>query len=171
MSIAIDSQVPRRNCRAVDGSRFRDALGRFASGVTIVTTRDGERDYGATVSAFSSVSLTPPLVLCCFRRESDTVRAILDRRRFVVSLLAADQADLARRFAAPLADRFGGIAVSRTDDGIALIEGATAHLVCSVASHADAGDHLVVFGHVHRAGTADRGPLVVHRGAFGSFQQ
>jgi flavin reductase (DIM6/NTAB) family NADH-FMN oxidoreductase RutF len=155
----------------VEGQRFRDALGRFASGVTIVTTREGERDYGATVSAFSSVSLAPPLVLCCFRRESDTARAILDRRRFAVSLLAADQEEVARRFAAPLADRFGGIPVGRTDDGIALIEGATAHLICSVASHVDAGDHLVVFGHVHRTGTADLGPLVVFRSAFGSFQQ
>ncbi len=165
-----DLQAPRRNCRQVDASRFRDALGRFASGVTIVTTREADRDYGATVSAFCSVSLAPPLVLCCFRRESDTARAILDRRRFVVSLLAADQAELARRFAAPLADRFGGVAVARTEDGLALIDGAAAHLVCSIASHIDAGDHLVVFGHVHRVATADRGPLVVFRSAFGTLQ-
>ena len=154
----------------MDTLRFRDTLSRFASGVVIVTTHDGERDYGATVSAFCSVSLVPPLVLCCFRRESETARALLKRGRFAVSLLGEDQGKLARWFAEPVSDRFNGIAVSRTEDGLALVEGAAAQLVCNIASHVMAGDHVVVFGLVNRIETAERAPLVVFRSAFGTFQ-
>jgi len=183
----IQTQTPPRNCRrsvarlddapgaglpraaAVDAVDFREALGRFASGVTIITTRHGEVDHGATVSAFCSVSLAPPLVLCCFQRESATARAIFDRGRFAVSLLSADQAELARRFAAPRADRFDGVAITRTDDGLPLIDAAVGQLVCGIASHASVGDHVVVFGRVERIETTESAPLVVFRGAFGAF--
>jgi flavin reductase (DIM6/NTAB) family NADH-FMN oxidoreductase RutF len=77
---------------------------------------------------------------------------------------------LARRFATPLADRFDGVALARTEDGLPVIDGAAANLICSIASHVDAGDHRVVFGQVHRIVSADRDPLVVYRSAFGTFQ-
>jgi 4-nitrophenol 2-monooxygenase / 4-nitrocatechol 4-monooxygenase, reductase component len=154
---------------AIDDRTFRNALGRFASGVTVVTTRVGDRDHGSTVSAFSSVSLQPPLILCCFRKESETVRALLERRRFAVCLLASGQAELARRFAASLPDRFAGIALERTREGMPLIAQSVAHLVCNLVNHVEAGDHVVVFGGVDATRIADAPPLVVFRGAFGSF--
>lgn len=153
----------------VDGLTFRNALGRFASGVTVVTTRLGEHDFGSTVSAFSSVSLAPPLILCCFRQESETVRALLERRRFAVCLLASGQAELARRFAASSPDRFAGVPLERTREGLPLIAQSVAHLVCNVVNHVEAGDHLVVFGGVDATHIAEASPLVVFRGAYGSF--
>jgi flavin reductase (DIM6/NTAB) family NADH-FMN oxidoreductase RutF len=154
----------------VDAAAFRGALGRFASGVTIVTTRLDERDFGSTVSAFSSVSLDPPLVLCCFRQQSDTARALSERNQFAVCLLADGQAAIARRFAATMEDRFEGMPLQRTEEGLPLIPGCLAYLLCRVDSRVQAGDHTVVFGSVDGVSLSDGSPLVVFRGAFGSFQ-
>jgi flavin reductase (DIM6/NTAB) family NADH-FMN oxidoreductase RutF len=155
---------------AVNERVFRSAMGRFASGVTVVTTRLHERDYGSTVSAFASVSLDPPLVLCCFRHESETGRALLERSRFAVCLLASGQEELARRFAAPLEDRFSDVALARTAEGLPLIAGSLAHLVCEVKETVQAGDHVVVFGAVEAIHAVEGSPLVVFRGSYGSFR-
>lgn len=150
---------------------FRGALGRFASGVTIVTTRVEDRDYGATVSAFSSVSLDPPLVLCCFQNGTATVGALLERGWFTVCLLEESQIDLARRFASRAGDRFEGVPLARTPYGLPVLEGALAQLICRVNSHVEAGDHTVVFGAVRHIHTRDGDPLVVFRSKFGHFRK
>jgi 4-nitrophenol 2-monooxygenase / 4-nitrocatechol 4-monooxygenase, reductase component len=155
----------------VDAARFREALGRFASGVTVVTTRLADRDFGATVSAFSSVSLVPPLVLCCLRRESETLRAVIERDRFVVCLLQQSQGEMARRFADPnpKLDRFDGILLTRSADGLPMIDGSLAQIVCNVVRQVQAGDHVVVFGSVETIRSAEGEPLVAFRGKFGAF--
>jgi flavin reductase (DIM6/NTAB) family NADH-FMN oxidoreductase RutF len=165
-----DLLVPAKDAAPVDGRVFRAALGRFASGVTIVTTQLGGRDFGSTVSAFASVSLEPPLVLCCLGHGSETGKALLERSRFAVCLLASGQVALARRFAAPLKDRFAGIPLARTADGLPVITGSLAHLVCSVANRVVAGDHVVVFGAVEALQAAAGAPLVVYGGRYGSFE-
>src|SRR3990172_1133423 len=90
---------PASEAGKVDDRAFRNAMGRFATGVAIVTTRHGERDYGSTVSSVASVSLKPPLLLCCFRNESETGTALHECGSFAVSLLGSPQEGIARRFA------------------------------------------------------------------------
>jgi 3-hydroxy-9,10-secoandrosta-1,3,5(10)-triene-9,17-dione monooxygenase reductase component len=117
----------------LDAASFRHALGRFPSGVTVVTVRgeDG-RDYGMTVSAFASLSLSPPLVLVCIGDDATIAGSVAAAGSFAVSVLSEDQEPLARLFADSGADRFAGTAVSRGVTGLALLDGAVAHLQCAI---------------------------------------
>lgn len=151
----------------VDADTFRHALGRFPSGVTVVTVRDDGRDYGMTVSAFASLSLHPPLVLVCIGDDSTIAGAVASARHFAVSVLAEDQEALARRFARSDTDRFADSAVSRGAHGLALLDGAVAHLECAIVARHAGGDHTIVVGEVFAATAVEDGrPLVYQRGAF-----
>lgn len=156
--------------RALDAEAFRDALGRFASGITIVTTRDADgRDRGMTVSAFSSLSLDPPLVLACIGHDATIAGSVSAAEFFGVSVLAEDQEPLSRRFADPDADRFEGVPFSRGRSGVALLDGALAHLECRVVARHEAGDHTIVVGEVSATSGREGRPLVHHRGQYGRF--
>jgi hypothetical protein len=96
-----------------DSSIFRDVVGRFASGVTVITTRDGGQDFGMTASAMSSLSLDPPMILICVNRRAASRQAISHARVFGVNILHEDQASLAVHFATPQADKFKALSVSR----------------------------------------------------------
>jgi flavin reductase (DIM6/NTAB) family NADH-FMN oxidoreductase RutF len=113
----------------IDSDTFRSVLGRFASGVTIVTTRDDNgADHGMTVSAFCSVSLDPPLVLICIDHSATMYRLLHGHRRFGISILSSEQEAYSRRFAAdPDTGRFDGIAYSRGESGVVLLDNALAH--------------------------------------------
>ncbi|MFN7921577.1 MAG: flavin reductase family protein [Bryobacteraceae bacterium] len=141
---------------------FRSACSRFATGVTIVVREhDGVR-RGVTVSAFTSVSLDPPLVLVCIHQRSSFLARLEHGGGLVINVLAADQADLAERFATkPPAERF----LSADWDGLEL-RGAAAVLECRVHSIEAAGDHAMILCRVGDAFTADREPLVYWRSAF-----
>ena len=156
----------------VDPDPFRATLGRFASGVTIVTTRDGDgRDHGMTVSAFCSVSLDPPLVLACIGHEASMHGVALQADRFGVSILAAGQEQLARRFADQRSDRFDGIGYSRGRLGLALLDEAIAHLECAVVDRRDAGDHSIVVGRVETAACHQGPPLLYFRGGYTQLER
>lgn len=153
---------------------FRRLLGRFASGVTVVTTSDPDGSpTGLTVSAFASVSLTPPLVLICIAHKAQSHPALLATRRFAVNILGADQEELSGRFAsAPgggAAEKFRGIPYRRGGGGLPLLDGALAHLECSVIDAHEAGDHTILVGQVE-AGDApeatEPGPLLYYRGGY-----
>jgi len=152
----------------VDAVTFRHALARFPSGVTVVTVRDdGGRDYGMTVSAFASLSLDPPLVLVCIGDDATIAGAVAAAGHFAVSVLSEEQEAIARRFAEQDADRFAGMKVSRGADGIALIDGAAAHLECTIVARHRGGDHTIVVGEVNAARAAEDGrPLVYQRGMY-----
>ncbi|MFE0106911.1 flavin reductase family protein [Streptomyces sp. NPDC059009] len=143
---------------------FRDCLGRFASGVTVVTVRSGETVHGATVSSFTSVSLEPPLVMVSLDRRSRSCAA-LDGADFGINILAAGQQDLALHFA-------GRPAVPATpvrwepDGRTPRLAGAAAYLDCAPWAAYDGGDHVLYVGAVRAFDAADREPLVFHRGAF-----
>ena len=156
----------------IDAATFRHALGRFPSGVTVVTVRGGDgRDYGMTVSAFASLSLRPPLVLVCIGIDATIAAAVAAADHFAVSVLAEDQEELARRFAEPDADRFAGTTIVRGTSGLALIDGAVTHLECAIVARHVAGDHTIVVGEVHAASAVEDGhPLVYQRGAFRTLQ-
>jgi flavin reductase (DIM6/NTAB) family NADH-FMN oxidoreductase RutF len=157
----------------IDPDSFRSVLGRFASGITVLTTRDTMgRDVGMTVSAFCSVSLHPPLVMACIDRESSAFHALEEAERFGVSILASDQEALSRRFASiESAHRFDGIGYLRGESGVVLLLDALAHLECKVVAKHVAGDHTIFTGEVERATARDARPLLYYRGGYAQLER
>ncbi|HEX6057630.1 MAG TPA: flavin reductase family protein [Gemmatimonadaceae bacterium] len=157
---------------SIDSALFRSVLGRFASGVTVVTTRDADgRDHGMTVSAFSSVSLEPPLVLCCIERRA-TMHPVLERARtFAVNILSASQEALSRRFSERENERFDGIGYERGQSGAALLEGVLAYLECRIVARHEAGDHTIFVGEVENADAHRGTPLLYYRGGYAQLGQ
>jgi flavin reductase (DIM6/NTAB) family NADH-FMN oxidoreductase RutF len=133
----------------VDPADFRRALGQFAAGVTVVTTRDAQgRSLGLTVTAFASVSLEPPLVLVCVDHRSEAHVGFRHAGLFGVSILAEGQEEVSRRFAVGGAAKFTGLELATGTTGVPLIPGALAHLECRVQATHDAGDHRIYVGEV-----------------------
>jgi len=134
---------------------FKAALGRFASGVTVVTL-GGEEDHGMTASAFCSLSLDPPLVLVCVKNGNTTHGKLLEAKGFGVNILGADQKDLSNRFAGwgfpPDQDKWADLDIGRgAVSGAPLLPGALAHLDCSLYGTRDGGDHTIFIGQVENA--------------------
>lgn len=156
----------------VDEYRFRSVLSRFASGVTVVTAVDEKGvDHGITVSAFCSLSLKPPLVLVCIDHVT-VMHGILETAgTFAVSVLAADQEELARRFSDPDNDRFEGTSYSRGTTGAALLTGAAAHLECGITHRLEGGDHTIFVGSVQSAESTDLHPLLYYRGGYARLER
>lgn len=150
-----------------DSPALRQALGRFATGVTIVTCLDAERQpLGLTVSSFNALSLLPPLVLWSLRTESPNALAFSAAEHFAVNVLAADQVALSRRFASQTRDRFDGVAWQPAPAGPPLLEGAAAQFVCARESQQRAGDHLLFIGRVLSLRALAVAPLVYHGGHY-----
>ena len=151
-----------------DPKAFRQALGCFATGVTIVTTRgpDG-RDVGLTANSFNSVSLDPPLVLWSLNNNSSSLPAFVDGGAFAVHVLAASQQSLSDRFASRSPDRFSGLAVDRGIDDTPLLKGCAALFQCRLAFRYDGGDHQILVGEVIHFEHTDDAPLIYHGGAYG----
>lgn len=145
----------------MDDQKFRDAMSTFASGVTIVGLRDLEgRFRGITVSAFSSVSMTPPIVLVCIARSSACNAELGGGVYFGVSILSERQEHLARHFARSSGSKFGDIPFRFGRTSVPLIDGACTQLECVVRQRVEAGDHIVVLGEVLAADITDAPPLV-----------
>jgi len=157
----------------IDPDSFRSVLGRFASGITVVTTRDSDqRDLGMTVSAFCSVSLRPPLVQVCVDHEASLHAALLQNERYAVSILAADQEALSRRFStADSTRRFDGVGYRRGESGMLLLDDALAHLECRIVAAHDAGDHTIFVGEVESATARGAQPLLYYRGGYAQLER
>lgn len=140
---------------------FREALSRFPTGVTILTLRTNDgRFSGLTVSAFSSVSLDPQMVLACVSSRSRCVPSLKENQSFAISILSEDQADIAQHFATPLADKFASISHSQAKNGAPLIDGACAHIECTVRDCHNGGDHIIVVGSVEHIVLSHDRPLI-----------
>lgn len=152
---------------------LRAALGHFATGVTVVTARDGgEQAFGTTANAVSSVSLDPPLLLVCLRDESETLAALLDSGHFAVNVLGAGQDELARRFARrAAAGTWADVGHAPGHGGAPRLHDALATLDCAVHDVADGGDHRIVVGRVLAVDHPDEhvDPLLYYRGAFAAL--
>ncbi|MEK7856599.1 MAG: flavin reductase family protein [Acidobacteriota bacterium] len=152
---------------AVNNQEFRAALSRFPSGVTIVTTRDGnERFHGITVSAFCSLSLDPPRVLICIEKTAGSHIALETSQAFVVNMLSVEQRELSERFASTAEDKFGSIEFDVGIDGIPILLGCLATLECRVTNAHDGGDHSIFVGEVEKATVNDGDPIVYFRGDY-----
>ena len=146
---------------------FRRLLGHFASGVTIVTTSDGDgRPAGLTVSAFASLSLDPPLILVCVDHKSQSYPVLKDNHGFVVNILGTDHEALSRRFASTRLDKFDGVAFTLGTLGVPLIDAALAHLECRTVSAHVEGDHTIFVGHVEAVGVGEGDPWLYYGGKY-----
>jgi flavin reductase (DIM6/NTAB) family NADH-FMN oxidoreductase RutF/DNA-binding GntR family transcriptional regulator len=155
----------------VDQAIFRDVIGRFASGVTIITTRTGDQDYGTTASAVSSLSMEPPMLLICLNKTSETRQAIIAAGWFAVNILSESQTALAYAFAKKSPDKFQGAHIVRGVGGVPLIPGALAQLECLLRETATGGTHTVFMGEVQHASATEGAPLTYYRGQFGRFAE
>ncbi|MFN8558597.1 MAG: flavin reductase family protein [Dehalococcoidia bacterium] len=155
----------------VDPLDFRNAMARFASGVTVITTVDaaGQR-WGFTASAFSSLSLDPPLSLVCLEKRAESYEAFMLATHFGVSFLATGQLDLAWRFATKGIDKFADTPIETgAVAAMPLVRDAAVHLECTVHDRLDGGDHTIIVGRVLAAISTDREPLVHYNRKFGRF--
>lgn len=152
---------------ALDARELRDALGRFATGVTVVTARghDGAA-AGVTVNSFCSVSLDLPLVLWCLSKTAPCCRVLLNATHFAIHVLAEDQVHLSQRFSKPSADKFAGLEVSFGLGGVPLLDDVAALFQCRAEQRHDAGDHYIMVGRVEEYAHAARLPLVFHSGTY-----
>lgn len=153
----------------LDARAFRQVMGTFPTGVTVVTVTDAVgTPLGLTVNSFTSVSLEPPLVLVCIARSSATHDRLLEAGRFAVNVLSAGQAEMAVRFAAePSEGRFQGLGWESGPGGVPLLDGATAWLSCTLEAVHPGGDHSIFVGRVDAAEATEGGALAFHRGSFG----
>ncbi|GAA1113550.1 flavin reductase family protein [Nocardiopsis composta] len=171
-SAASRSRAPARP--PVDGRRFRDALGRFPTGVVAITGCDPEsgRPAGLAANSFTSVSLDPPLVGFCVAHTSTSWPALRRAHRLAVGILGADQEEACRRLAARGGDKFAGLGHFPSPSGAPVLDGTPAWLECSVEAEHPAGDHLIVVARVHHLdtdGAGGGGPLVFYRGDYGGL--
>lgn len=141
---------------AVDATTFREALKDFPAGVTIVTSSDAAgQPVGATVSAFASLSLDPPLIVVCLKRESSTAAAVRERRAFAVHILGNDQAQLALRFASDGSPKFAGLDYAENASHVPLLGDCPVRLECDLSDELPGGDHVILVGLVVNASKAD----------------
>ena len=151
-------------------AQFREALSHFASGVTIITARSEGAAVGFTASAFTSVSLTPPLVLVCIAHTASAHDAVVAADRFGVNVLTERQGWLAEQFAKHGIDRFEGVTLHGAGDAsVPLLDGALVHLECRKHTLHTAGDHTILIGEVERGATWPGRPLVHYSRKLGEF--
>ncbi|MCX7889581.1 MAG: flavin reductase family protein [Rhodobacteraceae bacterium] len=152
---------------------LRDALGRYATGVTVVTALGSDGPVGMTANSFTSVSLDPALVLWCPARHSRRFGAFLAAGTYAIHVLAADQLEIALHFAR--SGSVEGIAAGETPEGMPLIPGVLARFDCAAEARHEGGDHAILVGRVLRVATrADAGealPLIFWGGRYGDFLQ
>lgn len=154
----------------VDPFQYRQLLGHFATGVTILTTMTPEgKPLGMTANSLSSVSLSPPLISVCVDREADMHPVILKASEFVVNVLAGDQEALARRFSDKYEDRFDGVGYRLSPEGLILLDGVLAHVVCRRQETYPGGDHTLVLGRVIGGATHQGRPLLYYRGGYAAL--
>jgi flavin reductase (DIM6/NTAB) family NADH-FMN oxidoreductase RutF len=156
----------------LDKDAFRAALGRFASGITVVTAQDAAgRDVGMTISAFCSVSLSPPLVMVSVAKNASMYQALAQAEYFAVNILADTQEPLSRRFSSKDGDRFDGVGFTRGRTGAPLLDDVLAWIECRRTTMYDGGDHTLVLGETLAMHTSDARPLLYYRGGYATLER
>jgi 3-hydroxy-9,10-secoandrosta-1,3,5(10)-triene-9,17-dione monooxygenase reductase component len=151
----------------VDAAGFRQVLGHFCTGVTVITGAENGRPAGFACQAFAALSLAPPLVLFCPSRSSASWPVIARAGYFCANVLADGQQEIARRFGASGTDKFAGVSWSPSPSGVPVLSGALTWAECAVAAVHEAGDHYVVVGRVTELGPCRTArPLLFYRGRY-----
>jgi flavin reductase (DIM6/NTAB) family NADH-FMN oxidoreductase RutF len=151
----------------IDTRELRRTLGCFATGVTVVTTLDGDgRPRGMTANSFTSVSLEPALILVCVAKSAPIMAVLENAAGFVVNILEERQRELSQRFATPGIDRFHGLDWRPGSTGAPVLTDTLAHLDCGTHQRIDAGDHVILIGQVVHFARNDADPLIFCRGNY-----
>lgn len=150
-----------------DSRALRLALGQFATGVTVITTRsDNGMFVGLTANSFGALSLDPPLITWALRLNSSSLPVFQRHARFVVNVLTQAQVETSRLFASSVADKFSLVAHAENQDGLPYLHGAAAWFECRRLSHQIAGDHCLFIAQVERYTYAESAPLLFHAGSY-----
>jgi flavin reductase (DIM6/NTAB) family NADH-FMN oxidoreductase RutF len=156
----------------IDADLFRAVLGRFASGITVITTTDANgTPHGMTVSAFSSLSLDPPLILVCVGNDATMAPVLAAKDSFIVNVLSATQEAVSRRFAGKVDDRFAGVGYHDGKLGDPVLEDVLAYMQCRIVARHPAGDHVIVVGEVIDAAAFEGKPLLYYRGGYAVLER
>lgn len=153
----------------IEQSDFRQAIARFATGVTVVTTSHQGHNYGMTLSAMTSLCLDPAMLLICVNKAAPTRDAIAASNKFVVNVLADYQERLARRFAKPADNKFAGVETFVGASEIPILAGTLAYFECTVTDRMTGGTHTIFIGQAEEAQVFDRRPLLYYGSDFGRF--
>ena len=170
MDGAAPGNQPVADGRVFDSGRFREVMGHFATGVTIVTAMEGAEPVGFTCQTFTSLSLEPPLVALAPGKNSTSWPRIAAAGEFCVNILADDQEALGRDFAVSGGDKFDGVEWSPGITGSPLIDGSLATVECTLGAIYEGGDHELVTGHVVDMEIGKGSPLIFYRSGFGRFE-
>jgi flavin reductase (DIM6/NTAB) family NADH-FMN oxidoreductase RutF len=154
-----------------DERRLRNAFGCFATGVMVVTAQGSDRLVGVTCNSFSSVSLSPPLLLWSLARRSSSLQELVNVEHFAINVLSADQVDLSQRFSRPSEDRWKGVEYLLGVGGAPILSGALATFECASFQCYEGGDHIIFLGRVLRADLRDGDPLLFYRGSYRAIEQ
>lgn len=155
---------------AIDQATYRQVLGHFPTGVTVVAGMDGDDPVGLAIGSFFSISLEPALVGFCVGTTSNSWARLAPSGSFCVNILGADQEDVCRVFASSEADKFATIGWSPTESGSPLIDGVLAWIDCDIEATHDGGDHHIVVGRVRGLDVGHEGnPLVFFRGGYANL--
>jgi len=154
----------------LDPRELRKALSRYPTGVAVVATRNAAgAPVGLTCNSFTSVSLSPPLVLWCLALYSPSLPAFMQSRYFSINMLSTEQASLSRHFSSAVADRFEGVEHTIGRLGVPLIAGCAAHLECRNETRHYSGDHVIFIGHVVHCAYTELRPLVFSEGQYSAL--
>ena len=151
----------------IDSREFRDALGQFATGVTVITTRDADgQPVGMTANSFSSLSLEPPLVLWSIAKTSSNYAVFAEANHFAIHVMNKQQKDLSGQFARKDIDRFEGVDIETNDAGTPLLTDFLSRFECTTEHRYDGGDHSILVGRVQALASKEGEPLMFFRGGF-----
>lgn len=155
-----------------DPKQFRNALGSFATGVTVVTTLDAEgKPVGMTANSFNSVSLDPMLVLWSIAKNANAYDSFVESNHFAIHILADDQQDLSQQFATKGIDRFAGLDYQRGHAEVPVLPHCSARFECDIEHRYDGGDHTILVGRVQHFEHNQKQPLVFHAGRYAQLEQ
>lgn len=157
----------------LDGDAFRQLMAFWATGVSVLTACGDDGPAGATANALTSLSLTPPLALVCFDLSSRTLKAVRESERFCINMLGSHQEDVSRVFASKRSpdEKFADVDY-RMENGVPILNGCLAHLICGLDSELRRGDHVVVIGDVLTGTTDSNGsPLIFYRGRYQAVRE
>lgn len=153
----------------IDANTMRHVMGRYATGVAVITTEVDGEPHGMTMNSLTSVSLDPPLLLVCFNHGARSAEAVQASGTFVVNILSRRQKEVAMRFAKRGESHFEGLNLEYGEHAVPVVPRALAHVECDVHQVVEAGDHTVVFGLVTRTCTEEGQPLAFYGGRFGDI--
>jgi len=151
----------------MDSQELRRVMGHFATGVTVVTTRDKDGNpSGLTVNAFNSLSINPPLALICIGKAAECYSLFEESGVFAANLLSEEQEELSRRFATKGIEKFAGVKWRKGQNDVPLLDGATGYIECKIINQYDGGDHTIYIGEIINATAADDRPLLFFNGRY-----